>query len=971
MKKRNLPLKLFLIIVFLGGSLVSFFSFKEAPKPSHSEKSDQLLNEIKPAKEFLTKVRNNQHTGLISPADLKRAAEELEKLPASRELNLEWLQLGPDNMGGRTRAILFDKESGHIYAAGVSGGIFRSENQGTTWKKVNMDSYNLFVTCMTQTPNGDIYAGTGESFDADVYSGLGQMGYTGGFMGTGIYKSTDGDKFTLLESTKPDYNNTESDWAYVNGLANDPNNTRIYAATNGGLKYSIDGGSTWKTAKDNEGNELTGFAWDVEIGSNSSVIACVNNLAFVSANGDPGKFVLRSTGDSVSLPNEDVGRIEFAFAPSDPSIIYASVIKENGDLNSVFRSENGGETWRVILPYTPSVDIFNKQGIYDNALSVFPNDPDKVLIGGIDMWQGEMYQEQGYFEWKSVSQSLTGPLSPSYLHEDHHTYVFFPGSDNLFMVGTDGGVFRGKLQSDIYTYETSNRNYFTTQNYAVGISGFKDYVIGGTQDNGTVIITGKSNTKKQGEMIYPGEGGPSAISIINPDVIVITSTNGVIRRSDDAGVNYSVAGQFPGSGITNPEFRTPVLLYENFNNTFSTDSVWYHAKEDIPGGTTIQVRSHNGGQPFYYTTPGDVNLHPGDSIQIQDIVTCYFFVAVANNIYYTKDLLQFAQPPEWFKISDASYGMQGVPYSLALSGDGNHLFVGTDHGKLYRISNLNKATIFELADVSSPACIVATQPIELLVPGTSDEISQVVTSISVNRDDPNKVMITLGNYGNDVYVMYSENALDQYPAFESRQGDLPHMPVYSSVLEMMNPDLAILGTEHGIFVTENITSSSPKWSKQLTNMGSVPVFDLSQQTVAQPPMRVKLVNGNEVIYEDYHGTSNWGSIYAATYGRGLFRCDNFHQVGIEDNPLNQKAVRLKLYPNPAYDHTTLEMNSDKNEDISLYIYDLTGRMVSTQNTRLIKGVNKIRIDLNRLNRGTYILRVITGEGSHSSKFIIN
>jgi len=131
MKKRNLPLKLFLIIVFLGGSLFSFFSFKEAPEPSPREKSDQLLNEIKPAKEFLTKVRNNQHTGLISPADLKLVAEEMEKLPASRELNLEWQQLGPDNMGGRTRAILFDKESGHIYAACVSGGIFKSENQGT------------------------------------------------------------------------------------------------------------------------------------------------------------------------------------------------------------------------------------------------------------------------------------------------------------------------------------------------------------------------------------------------------------------------------------------------------------------------------------------------------------------------------------------------------------------------------------------------------------------------------------------------------------------------------------------------------------------------------------------------------------------------------------------------------------------------------------------------------------------------
>ncbi len=974
MKKRNLPLKLFLIFITAGGMLLGIFSFKEASRQALSENSPRLLNEIKPATEFLSQIRNNQHSGLITPADLKLVSEEMEKVQTLREMNLEWKQLGPDNMGGRTRTILFDQTSENdeiIYAAGVSGGIFRSENGGTTWKKVNVESYNLFVTCMTQTSNGDIFAGTGESFEAQNLSGLGEMGYTSGFMGTGIYKSTDGNSFSLLESTKPDFNNMESDWAFVNELANNGSGNRIFAATNTGLKYSNDGGETWKTAKDIDGNELNKFAWDVQVGSNGTVVTCVDNLAYVSASGDVNKFVLRSTGDSVSLPNADVSRIKFAIAPSNAAFIYASVINNTGDVNSIFLSENGGETWRVILPGTPSVNIFNKQGVYDNALTVFPDNPKKVLIGGIDMWQGEMFQEQGYFEWKSVSQSLSVPLIPTYLHEDHHVYKFFPGSNSEFMAGTDGGVYRGKLQSNVYSYETSNRNYFTTQHYAIGVSGRKDYVIGGSQDNGSILITGKGNTKKQGKQIYPGEGGPSAISIIDPNIIVISSTNGVIRRSDDGGENYSVSGQFPGEDIVNPEFRTPILLSENFNNTFSTDSVWYHARDTISGGTAIQVRSHNAGQPFYYTTPQDMDLYPGDSIQVQDIVTCYFYVGVANKVWFTKDLLQFDKPPEWFKISDNSFGMAGIPYSISLSGDGNHLFVGTLNGKLYRISNLKKATTFELADISSPACIVATQPIQLLVPGTTDEVSQVITSVSINRDDPNKVMLTLGNYGNDFYVLYSQDALDQFPQFTSRQGNLPHMPVYSSVLEMNNPDIAILGTEHGIFVTENIHADSPTWSKQQTDMGSVAIFELAQQTVSQPPMRVKLVNGNEVIYEDYPGTNNWGSIYAATYGRGLFRCDNFYQVGMVDNPVKQKSLQLKLYPNPANDFTTVEFSSDKNKEIEFYIYDLSGRIVAFQRAQLIKGVNKLKIDVSRLNNGTYILRAITDEGNYSSKFIIN
>lgn len=976
MKKRILPFKLLLIFILLGGTLFSFLSFNERHKNAKSDQeSKRLPNEIKPATEFLSLIRNNQETGLITPADLKKVDEELGNVPSSRALNLEWKQLGPDNMGGRTRAILFDKvseDATNIYAAGVSGGIFKSENLGTTWKKVNSDSYNLFVTCMTQTPNGDIFAGTGESFEAQKISGQEEMGYTSGFMGTGIYKSTDGKNFSLLQSTKPDFNNMESDWAFINELASDQGNGRIYAATNTGLKYSNDGGDTWQTAMDTAGTELNSFAWDVQVGSDGSVITCVDNLAYLSINGNVNNFVLRSTGDSVSLPDADVARIKFAIAPSDPSVIYASVVNNAGNVKNIYRSEDNGVTWRIILPGTPSVNIFNKQGVFDNAITVFPDNPDKVLIGGIDMWQGEMYQEQGYFEWKSVSQSLVGPLSPSYVHEDHHVYKFFPGSNNKFMVGTDGGVYLGKLESNTYSFQTSNRNYFTTQHYAVGISGLKDYVIGGAQDIGTVKITGKGNTKLQGEQIFSGEGGPSAISVIDPNIIVVSSVDGIFRRSNDGGVNYSVLDQFPGTTISNPAFRTPMILSENFNNTFSTDSVWYHAIDTIPGGTTIQVRSHNAEQPFYYTTPNDTKLYPGDSIQVQDIVTCYYYVGVANNIWFTKDLLQFDKTAEWFKISNNDFGMQGIPYSLALSDDGNQLFVGTLHGKLYRISNLIKATTFELADISSPACIVATQPIQLLVPGTSDEVSQVVTSISINSTDPNKVMVTLGNYGNDYYVLYSTNALDQFPQFNSRQGNLPHMPVYSSVLEMSNSQIAILGTEHGIFTTENINTDSPTWSKQQTDMGSVAVFDLKQQHISQPPMQIKLVNGNEITYINYPGTSNWGSIYAATYGRGLFRCDNFYLVGIDDNKVTESNnLPLKVYPNPAREFTTVELNSERNKTVDLLVYDLTGRRVRFQKHQLIKGINKVRIDLSGLKKGTYILQAIGNEESHSSKFVIN
>jgi len=92
-----------------------------------------------------------------------------------------------------------DSEAKTIYAAGVTGGIWKSDNLGISWFKINSASYNLNVSCMKQDANGTIYAGTGESFDAGAFSGLGEMGLTGGFMGQGNTPN-----FEILVSAKPD-----------------------------------------------------------------------------------------------------------------------------------------------------------------------------------------------------------------------------------------------------------------------------------------------------------------------------------------------------------------------------------------------------------------------------------------------------------------------------------------------------------------------------------------------------------------------------------------------------------------------------------------------------------------------------------------------------------------------------------------------------------------------------------------------
>ena len=977
MKRKFLPFSLTLITIVLGALILSFTnSQSDAEYTPRLSDEASLVYGIKPSEAYLASIRNNQNTGLISFEDLEKVQNQLKSFDNSRELGtLEWAQLGPDNFGGRTRAILFDnRDAGAqtVYAGGVTGGLWKSENVGATWSKVNNPTYNLFVSCMTQDTDGNIYVGTGESFAAETMSGISEFGISG-FMGQGIFKSTDGENFTLLENTKPDYNNNESNWAFINEVAVDQSNGKLFAAANSGLMYSTDGGSTWTVAKDTAGTELTMNAMDVQVSADGAIVACIDNMGYISPSGDVNAFITRSTGDSISLPVDDIGRIEFAFSESDPSVVYASIADGSGDLEGIYLSEDKGVTWRVVLPGSPAVNIFLGQGVYDNAITVFPNDPYRVLVGGVNAWEGVKVQETGLYSWNGISTGFVPDFSPNYLHVDHHTYVFRPGTNNSFLVGTDGGVSLGVSETDGYTFERSNRSYYTTQFYRIGVSGRLNFVTGGAQDNGTILITGEGNTEREGEEIYPGDGVATVVSTINQNVLVVSEPANeldFIFRSEDAGVNYS--NQFIGGlslGVN--AFLTPIALWESFNNPNSRDSVMYHAKVNIAAGTSVQVQSANSDQPFYYTIPQDLNM--GDSMPIQDIVSSRLFIATFNKVYMTKELHNFGKTPEWFEIANFYSGFVGSPQCLGYSADANHIFVGTRDGKLYRISNLALAYNYDRADVNSPECIVSTQEIPLTIPGTGDPITQVVTSIAVDPQNPENVIVTLGNYGNDHYVLYSENALDEVPVFESRQGNLPAMPVYSSVIEMSDNKLGIIGTEHGIFVTENIMASNPVWIKEDTDMGSVPVFQLVQQRESRVADTITLVNGNEVIKIVYPGTDNYGVLYASTFGRGLLRCNLFRKpvVGIDDNPAQNETrfLEMEVYPNPVSEYTTFEFEAGNNDIAEISIFDLSGKMIINSSQQVQKGMNKINLNLGSLNAGSYVVQLVIGTDIYTHKII--
>lgn len=858
-------------------------------------------------------------------SDIVNAHKAADQLPKGKAMT--WSEIGPDNIAGRTRAILVDRNNTNtLYAGGVSGGLWQSISGGTSWELIAPLAENYAVSCITQDINGIIYFGTGEGFG----NGTGTAAGSTGFVGGGIFKSTDatGTAFSVISGTQPA--SLISDWVYIYEIAAAPNSTRIYACTDGGLKISDNGGDTWT-------NPLTSTyaAHDVEIGSDGRVYAVVGDKFYYSPDGNAGTFIDRSIpGVSATV----VGRMEIAVAPSDPDYVYASVAKANGSLLNIYRTIDGGQTWTVIGPGgSASFEVFgpNNQGYWDNIIKVYPNDKNHILVGGVDLWE---WSEGG--TWLQKSLWYLENSSAYYLHADHHDIVFHPNSPNTFYHGSDGGI--SKSIDGGNTFSTLNRRFGTIQFYNVSCNLF-DMVMGGTQDNGTVIIPGNLSTPGTSYDFLGGDGGWSAMSYIDPNVVVGTVYYGDMYRSDELGNNPKA---FYSEAMAAPEeltsawagFVTPMYLDEQINDLNSPDSL-YFVNEDtvsIPAGTSVVAYSaKNNNFPFYYTIEN--TLVAGDSVLIQDRVQAKFYIGLNGSVWMTKGLHDFSGAPEWFKVATIS----GTSQCFAGSKDGNYLFVGTTTGNLYRISNLSAAKDAINASITSPYCVIECTRIA--------NAGRSITSISVDPSDPKKVLYTLGNYGQTAYVYYTTNALDSMPSFVNKTGDLPKNPVYASIIEMANSSMVIVGTEIGIFATSNIGAASVAWVEENETIGRVPVYSLVQQT------------------KNYYGTNNYGVIYAGTHGRGAFKSMSY--LGIEDPQVSVPVATIGIYPNPAENIATLMFNCGETGKGVVNVYSIDGKLAASKQVDLRSGSNLVELNVSALVSGNYLVEVRINSVSLAGKLI--
>ncbi|MCY4672487.1 MAG: T9SS type A sorting domain-containing protein [Bacteroidetes bacterium] len=295
------------------------------------------------------------------------------KTPSAK---LNWVERGPGNVGGRTRALLVDPNDPQNtwWAGSVSGGLWKTTDRGSTWQPVTDNLPNLAVgsLAMAESDPNVIYMGTGEG-----------VGMPSSVAGDGIFKSVDrGTTWNHLSATAGNAN-----FRFVNQLAVDPTNSNVVsAATSEGIFQTVDGGVTWTASYRSPSEDEPVHDLRAQPSNFDRQIASVGKRGILYSN-DAG---VTWTFASVDWASEFY-RIELVYSPSDPDIAYAAVhawITE-GDfrlLSDLYRSEDGGMNWVRTLSHS-GINWFGGQGWFNNTLAVHPFKPDTVFVGGIELWQ--------------------------------------------------------------------------------------------------------------------------------------------------------------------------------------------------------------------------------------------------------------------------------------------------------------------------------------------------------------------------------------------------------------------------------------------------------------------------------------------------------------------------------------------------------------------------------------------------------
>lgn len=714
-----------------------------------------------------------------------------------------WREVGPAAFSGRIVDLaVHPADESKIWVASASGGLWRTENRGTTWKALFQDKEVISIGDVAVAPSAPdrLYLGTGEANNQ-----------RSSYWGNGVWRSDDGgdtwSHMGLVESHhigRIAVHPKDADTFFVAALGHlySPNPER-------GLYRSRDGGLTFDavlTIDENVG------VVDVVIDPQdpNRVYAASYERRRRAWNFDPsgpGSAIWRSLdgGDTWErlgggLPDGEIGRIGLALHAGDPGTLFACIENQNerGEQpraepegegeeeeeldrpdgmapgvvrpvgGQVFVSEDGGDTW-VQRNERP---VGGSPGYYYGQIRVDPNDVDRLWIMSVRLY----HSRDGGRTWRS--DGANG------VHVDHHALWISPTRDGYRLLGNDGGL--AITFDDGGTWDVVE-NLPLGQFYAVTVDEARPYnIYGGTQDNGTWSMP-SVGTRASGIAdadvlkIYGGDGFKVAVDGDRPHVVYAESQFGGLGRIDmRTGARRSIKPRKEKGGADlRFNWMSPLVRSKHDGRTLYFGSQFLH-------------RSYDRGATWEVISP-DLSTRDADRI--------------AGNVPHCT-ITAIAESPVRRDV----------------------LWAGTDDGKVWVTRDGG----------NSWDDLTARLPEEMQGLWISD--------IEASPHAHGQAWISVTGYREDRFDAHLLHTDDYGGTFSRRDGDLPRSPVNAVVEDPAVAGLLYVAQERGAQVS---VDGGENWSRLGEGLPSVAVHDLALQ--AREGELVAATHGRGMWAIDLHG----------------------------------------------------------------------------------------------------------------------
>ena len=1005
--------------------------FKETLKLS---KKERKAIELTPNKfyERQWELTLNPATGKPEPEKLLALQERLRKDRLFSKVpgdgSNSWTERGPDNQGGRTRAIMFDPNDVNgkrVFAGGVSGGLWLNTDitdANSAWSEVGIPA-NLAVSVITHDPNNTMtfYVGTGESYTNGDANGNGVWKSTNGgqtwariFGGepgetyvipdtgidTGDVKVTvnspssiAGDYFGLSGSFGADLTPISGTLVLVDDGSGNPNegcsSLTNGAAISGNIAVVYRGSCNFSSKALNAQNE------------GALAVIVVNNVsgpAVGMASGDDGDQVtiptfMLSQADGQAIINElasgvtvDLETIPFvrdyAGYTAKPGVQHINDIKvrDIGGGNSEIYIAAGTAYYRGVFLGPEDFGLFKSVNSGDSwsKLELAEAIPNDIEIGADNaVWvattnnsfgdeAGEIFSSTDgtTFALKhKVADGLRTQIAVSRTNASL-LYVLVGTSsapveiiytDDAFATTTsvslpndaDNGIpaddfTRGQAFYDLMIEVDPNNDNVA---YVGGIDLFKTTDSGGTWEQ---ISKWSNNNNLASLNVSQVHADQHALTFLNnSSSIMMFSNDGGVYYSNDAGANITSRSknyntlQFYKGAIGQEVGANEKLLagaQDNGSQLINNASAGINSANKVTGGdgaycfidkdNEYMITSYVYNNFYYlnYATGAQVYSIDSDS-NSGDFINPSALDSNTNNLYtngssgttYQINRYSLASTSATkYILSDALLDAAPTVFKpLASTFFHKNVMVGTENGKLFTIKfNDSSATWTEI---------------------TGANFVGSISSIALG-DTEQEIYITFYNYGVSS-VFYSSNG---GASWQDKEGDFPDISIRAIMANPLNSNEVIIGTDLGVWGTDNFSDASPNWMQAYNGMKDVPVHSFDLRTADN-------------------------TVLAATHGRGLFT----GQFTSEPSTLSIDNIEFdeafSVYPTVSKGNITVFAKSSLGK-VKMNIFDISGRQV--HNEDLDFGLQeKQKVSLN-LNSGIYFVNLIDGNGKKSSKKIV-